>query len=189
MRMREIIEFEGKVKDLDPRDKALAYLNLANELLAAGMDPAVPAFKALHLFHDIKDASGVVQASILLANHLYTAGQNVHALNHLLAARTFLEQHGLEEPRSKAYLLNKIGFLHFQLKEHAEAIDAFTSCVDKLEALGDHGEIMKIYGTLGFIFNDLDQGEKANEMFAAAARIARDTGNATEEAKYTSFIT
>jgi tetratricopeptide (TPR) repeat protein len=107
-------------------------------------------------------------------------------LNYLkLAEETFPED---EKSKLHAYVLNKIGFVYFQLKKYDDAIVAFGNCIDLLESLGDLNEIPKIYCTLGLIYHDLKQSERANDMFQKAANIARMAGNEAEAQKYESLI-
>ena len=56
------------------------------------------------------------------------------------------------------------------------------------EELGDIREIYKIYGTLGIIYQDLDQRDIANEMFNKAAELASRVGDVDDSRKYLSFI-
>jgi tetratricopeptide (TPR) repeat protein len=188
MAMQELLEFEQKVASTltEPRDIGMAYVNLGNELAGKGMDSSVPAFKALHIFKGINDANGVVQATMIIANHLFHGNQHNHALNYLKLADSYLGEDG--DAKLKAYILEKIGFIYLQQKQYPESIDHYMKCAEMLEALGDLNEIPKIYSALGLIYKDLNQDEQSNEMFQKASKIARDAGNVADAEKYESFI-
>jgi tetratricopeptide (TPR) repeat protein len=88
----------------------------------------------------------------------------------------------------KAYLLNKIGLVHFHLKHYAESINLFSACAVLFESLGDTDEVAKTYCSLGLIYQDLKQPDKANDLFQKAALIARMGGNEADARKYESLI-
>ena len=186
--MMEFIQFEKKIdKTLkETKDKAMAYLNLGNDLLSKDMDPTIPAFKSLHYFQRENDSNGMIQASVLIANHLYKLEEYSHALTYLKTASNLLNDTVNES--LKAFLYTKIGFLLFQNKKFDDAIEIFTKSVQLLEELQDFNEIIKIYGTLGFIYQDLGKNGMANEMFSQACNIAKKIGNKKEYEKYNSFI-
>ncbi len=183
---RESVEFEEKLSSLSENDKGMALLNYGNQLLAQDVDPTVPAFRALHVFELTGNDDGYIQACILVANFLFNKDEFKHALNYLVLAERKFEHH--ENEKLKAYVLNKIGFMHFQLKQYPESIEKFTKCIELLEEMGDFNETSKIYGTLGLIYLDTGNRDRGNYMFAEAARIARMAGNQKEADKYTSFI-
>ena len=186
--MMEMLEFESKISGTldNEKDKAYAYLNFSEGLANEKMDPTPAAFKALHMFQDIKDSNGIAQTSILIANYLHDKGQHEHALNYLLIAKERLE--GAENEKLASFVFNKLGFIYFNLKKYDKAIENYMDCVELLEKLGDLNEIPKIYVAMGLIYQDLGQGEKANEMFGKAAEISMDAGNDAEAQKYISFI-
>lgn len=190
--VKEILAFEKKIASslVEDNDLAMAYVNFANELAKEKkMDPTGPAFIALHMFQSKNDSSGIVQACMVITNHLFNDGQYEHALNYLKLAEEQVA--GDEKSPLLAYVLNKIGFVYFQLKKFDDAIVAFGNCVDMLENLGDSGslnELPKIYCTLGFIYQELKQSERANEMFQKSVSVARMAGNEAEARKYESFI-
>jgi len=186
--LQEILEFEEKVASTleDPRDIGMAYVNLGNELAGKGMDSSVPAFIALHVFQSINDANGIVQAAMIIANHLFLSNQYIHALNYLKMADSYLGEDS--DSKLKAYILEKMAFIQFQQKQYPDSIDTYMKCAEMLETLGDLNEIPKIYSTLGLIYQDLKQADEANEMFMKAAKIAREAGNEADAAKYESFV-
>jgi len=188
MALQEILEFEQKVASTldDPRDVGMAYVNLGNELAGKGMDSSVPAFIALNIFKSINDVNGIVQAAMIIANHLFLNSQYNHALNYLKMADSYLGEDS--DSKLKAYILDKIGFIYFQQKQYPDSIEHYMKCAEMFETLGDVNEIPKIYSTLGLIYQDLNQGERANEMFMKASRIARDAGNVADAEKYESFV-
>lgn len=188
MAWEEILEFEQKVASTltDQHDIGMAYVNLGNELAGKGMDSTVPAFIALNIFKSINDANGIVQAAMIIANHLFLANLYDHALNYMKLSDNYLGEDS--DSKLKAYILDKIGFIYFQQKQYPESIENYMKCAEMLETLGDLNEIPKIYSALGLIYQDLNQVEQANEMFMKAARIARDAGNDADAEKYESFV-
>jgi len=186
--MMEMLDYESKISGTldNDKDKAYAYLNFSEGLANENMDPTPAAFKALHLFQDIKDNNGIAQTTILIANYLYEKGQNEHALNYLIIAKEKLKE--IDNEKLASFVFNKLGFIYFNLKKYDKAIENYMACVELLEKLGDLNEIPKIYVAMGLIYQDLGQSDKANEMFGKAAEISMDAGNDAEAQKYISFI-
>jgi len=186
--LQEILDFEEKVASTlaDPRDIGMAYVNLGNELAGKGLDASVPAFLALHIFQSINDANGIVQAAMIIANHLFLSNQYTHALNYMKMADRYLGEDS--DSKLKAYILEKIAFIYFQEKQYPDSIETYMKCAEMLETLGDLNEIPKIYSALGMIYQDLKKADQANEMFMKAATIARDAGNEADAEKYESFV-
>nr|MDO8115973.1 tetratricopeptide repeat protein [Candidatus Sigynarchaeota archaeon] len=182
----DILEFEEKLESLPEHDKGMALLNYGDQLLGQSVDPTVPAFRALHIFENSSNDDGYIQACILIANYLFKKEEFQHALNYLVLAEKKFGHH--ENAKLKAYVLNKIGFMHFHLNQYPESIEKFTTCIELLEEMGDLNETSKIYGTLGLIYQDTGDRDRGNYMFAEAARIARMAGNHKEAEKYTTFI-
>jgi tetratricopeptide (TPR) repeat protein len=185
--MKEFIEFDHKVTSLvEPYDVAMAYLNFAHELDVDG-DPTIPAFKAMHLFEEIDDPNGFMEACLVVATYLNNKEQYENSLNYLLLARdTMFDK--TDNDRLKANVLNKLGFLHFELKDYAKAIDEFSNCMEMLTEVGEIIEMPKIMCTLGFIYQDIGKRDEANEMFSKAAKLAIAAGLDSDAEKYNSFI-
>jgi tetratricopeptide (TPR) repeat protein len=184
--MNEFIEFDRKVASLDePYDVAMAYLNFAHELDKD--DPTIPAFKAMHIFEEIDDPNGFMEACLVMATYLNGREQYEHSLNYLTLAREKMFDR-TDNDRLKANVLNKLGFAHFELKHYSEAIDEFSNCMDMLTEVGEILEMPKILCTLGFIYQDLGNRNEANEMFSKAAKVATTAGLDSDAEKYNSFI-
>ncbi|MHA1793904.1 MAG: tetratricopeptide repeat protein [Promethearchaeota archaeon] len=183
-----ILEFIEKIEStsLNKDDKAMAYLNLGEDLKSKGEDPTIPAFKALNLYLDDKNDEGVAQSCILLGMYLHSIEKNEHSLHYFLLAMEKMK--GSQNQKLMAFILNKIGALYFFLKKYQESISYYKKCAELFEELGDLNEIHKIFGALGFIYQDLEESDIANEMFSKAAKIAYDAGDPDEAQKYTSFI-
>ncbi len=188
MSTREILDFSKKVANqlIEPYDIAMAFINLGNEIASRKLDPTAPAFIALHIFQSKKNSNGIVQAAMIIANHLFNEEKYEHALNYLLLADKQFSL--LDKSKMKAYVLNKIGFVHFQLKHYAESINLFSACAVLFDSLGDTNEVAKTYCSLGLIYQDLKQPDKANELFQKAADTARMGGNEAEARKYESLV-
>jgi tetratricopeptide (TPR) repeat protein len=188
MSTREILEYSKKVANqlVEQDDAAMAFVNLGNEIASRKLDPTAPAFIALHIFKSKKNPNGIVQAAMLIANHLFNESKYEHALNYLLLADK--QFNPMDKSKMKAYVLNKIGLVHFHLKHYPESINTFSACAVLFESLGDTNEVAKVYCSLGLIYQDLKQPDKANEMFQKAADIARMGGNEADAFKYGSLI-
>nr|MDO8085722.1 tetratricopeptide repeat protein [Candidatus Sigynarchaeum springense] len=189
MSTREILEYSKKIVTqlTDQNDLAMAYINLGNEIVSKGkLDPTVPAFIALHIFQAKKNPNGIVQAAMLIANQLFNEAKYDHALNYLLLADK--QFNPMDKSKLKAYVLNKIGFVQFHLKHYAESLNAFSACAVLFDSLGDPNEVAKTYCSLGLIYQDLKQPDRANELFQKAADTARMGGNEADALKYESLI-
>ncbi|MBD3186319.1 tetratricopeptide repeat protein [Candidatus Bathyarchaeota archaeon] len=187
--MRKEIEFSQKVSSSleDQGDKALAFLNFGEEMEGNRLDPAVPAFKALHLYQDMDDKNGIAQAAVLIARYLFSIDKFEHARRYMNVGLKALE--GSEgNQKLKSYILGKLGAINFQLEQYEASINAYMECVELLEALGDLNEIPKIYAAMGFIYQDLDKNDEANQLFQKAADVAMLAGNENEANRYISLI-
>ncbi len=188
MTTREILDYSRKIASqlVADEDVAMAYINLGNEMANKNLDPTAPAFIALHMFQAKKNPNGIIQAAMLIANHLFNESKYEHALNYLLLADKQFSP--MDKSKMKAYVLNKIGFVHFHLKHYAESLNMFSACAVLFESLGDTNEVAKTYCSLGLIYQDLKQPEKANDLFQKAADISRMGGNEADARKYQSLI-
>ncbi|MBN2149886.1 MAG: tetratricopeptide repeat protein [Candidatus Lokiarchaeota archaeon] len=164
----------------------MAHVNLGNEMVSRNLDPTAPAFIALHIFQAKKNPDGIVQAAMLIANHLFNESKYEHALNYLLLADKQFSP--MDKSKKKAYVLNKIGFVHFHLKHYAESLNMFSACAVLFESLGDTNEVAKTYCSLGLIYQDLGEPDKANDLFQKAVDTARIGGNEVDALKYESLI-
>ncbi|MEX2684045.1 MAG: tol-pal system YbgF family protein [Candidatus Sigynarchaeota archaeon] len=155
-------------------------------MVSRHLDPTTPAFIALHIFQAKKNPNGIVQAAVLIANQLFNENKYEHALNYLLLADKQFSP--LDKSKLKAYVLNKIGLVHFHLKHYVESLNAFSACAVLFDSLGDLNEVAKTYCSLGLIYQDLKQPDMANDLFQKAADTARLGGNEADARKYESLI-
>ncbi|MHA1682778.1 MAG: hypothetical protein ACTSUE_17705 [Promethearchaeota archaeon] len=170
----------------DESQVALAWLNFGEEVESKNFDPSIPAFKALHIFQKIKDGNGIAKSAFLIARHLFAIEHFEHSLNYLdLGLKAITDSKDL---KLKSYLLSRIGAVEFHLKNYQRSLKSYTGCVELLEELGELNEIPKIFGAMAFIYQDLGDGDQANQLFVKAAEYATKAGNDEEAERYTSFI-